>query len=99
MGPAVVIDVSHMLDKAEGGKSPLITPEIIQANEAKLGEIKAGDVVLFYSGYDDAYYKPFPEGNRLAWDPLVTGNVPGWPAPTPEAVNIPGRQGRDPSGD
>ncbi len=86
MGPAVVIDVSHMLDKAEGGKSPLITPEIIQANEAKLGGIKAGDVVLFYSGYDDAYYKPFPEGNRLAWDPLVTGNVPGWPAPTPEAV-------------
>ena len=71
MGPAVVIDVSSILDKAD---------------EAKNGEIKAGDVVLFYSSYDDKYYKPFPEGNRLAWDPLVTGNVPGWPAPTPEAV-------------
>ena len=55
MGPAVVIDVSAMLDKADGGKSPLITPEIIQADEAANGEIKAGDVVLFYSGYDDLY--------------------------------------------
>ena len=86
MGPAVVIDVSDILDKADGGKSPLITPEIIQADEAENGQIKAGDVVLFYSGYDDKYYKPFPEGNRLAWDPLVAGNVPGWTAPTPEAV-------------
>ncbi len=86
MGPAVVIDVSAILDKADGGKSPLITVDMIKANEAANGAIKAGDVVLFYSGYDDKYYKPFPEGNRLAWDPLVKGNVPGWPAPTPEAV-------------
>lgn len=86
MGPAVVVDVSDILDKADGGKSPLITPEMIMADEEKNGEIQAGDVVLFYSGYADLYYKPFPEGNRLAWDPLVGGDVPGWPAPTPEAV-------------
>ena len=76
MGPAVVIDVRDILDKADPGMSPLITVEMI----------KAGDVVLFFSGYDDAYYKPFPEGNRLAWDPLVKADVPAWPAPTPEAV-------------
>ncbi len=87
MGPAVVIDVRNILDKADGGKSPLITTEMIKADEAKNGDIKAGDVVIFYSGYDDAYYKPFPEGNRLAWDPLVGGKVPGWPAPTPDAVS------------
>lgn len=86
MGPAVVIDVSAILDKADPGKSPLITVEMIQADEEKNGAIEAGNVVLFYSGYDDLYYKPFPEGNRLAWDPLVNGTVPGWPAPTPEAV-------------
>ena len=86
MGPAVVIDVSSILDQADPGKSPLITVEMIQADEAANGEIRAGDVVLFYSGYDDAYYQPFPAGNRLAWDPLVNGTVPGWPAPTPEAV-------------
>ena len=86
MGPAVVIDIRSILDQAEGGKSPLITVDMIKADEEKNGEIKAGDVVLFYSGYDDLYYKPFPEGSRLAWDPLVKGDVPAWPAPTPEAV-------------
>lgn len=86
MGAAVVIDVRDILDKAEGGKSPLITVDMIKADEAANGEIEAGNVVLFHSGYDDAYYKPFPEGNRLAWDPLVNGDVPAWPAPTPEAV-------------
>jgi kynurenine formamidase len=86
MGPAVVIDLRSILDKAEGGVSPLITPELIQADEKAHGEIKAGDVVLFFSGYVDKYYKPFPEGNRLAWDPLIKGNVPAWPAPTPDAV-------------
>ena len=86
MGPAVVVDVSSILDQADGGKSPLITVDMIKVDEAANGAIEAGNVVVFYSGYDDAYYKPFPEGNRLAWDPLVQGNVPGWPAPTPEAV-------------
>ncbi len=86
MGPAVVIDVRAILNQAEPPKSPLITLAMIKADEAKNGAIKAGDVVLFYSGYDDLYYKPFPEGNRLAWDPIVAGTTPAWPAPTPEAV-------------
>ena len=55
MGPAVVVDVSAILDQAPGGQSPLITVDMIKADEAANGEIKAGDVVLFYSGYDDAY--------------------------------------------
>ncbi len=93
MGAAVVIDVRSILDQAEPGKSPVITLEMIKADEAKNGAIKAGDVVLLYSGYDDAYYKPFPEGNRLAWDPTVKGDVPAWPAPTPEAVEYLARKG------
>jgi kynurenine formamidase len=63
MGPAVVIDIRSMLDQAEPGKSPLITVETIKADEQKNGEIEAGDVVIFYSGYDDKYYKPFPEAS------------------------------------
>ncbi len=86
MGPAAVIDVSAILDEAENAKSPLITVDMIKADEAANGAIGAGDVVLFYSGYDDKYYKPFPEGKRLAWDPIVAGTSPAWPAPTPEAV-------------
>ena len=42
MGPAVVIDVRAILDQAEGGKSPLITKEMIEADEAANGEIQAG---------------------------------------------------------
>lgn len=26
------------------------------------------------------------QGSRLAWDPLVNGDVAAWPAPTPDAV-------------
>lgn len=86
MGPAVVIDIRSILDQAANGKSPIITPTMVQDWEAKNGALKAGEIVLFYSGYSDKYYKPFPEGNRLAFDPLVLGTKPGWPAPSPEAV-------------
>jgi hypothetical protein len=59
---------------------------MVQDWEAKNGALKAGEVVLFYSEYSDKYYKPFPEGNRLAFDPLILGTKPGWPAPSPETI-------------
>ncbi len=86
MGPAVVIDVRSILDQAPNGKSPIITPKMVQDWEAKNGALKSGDVVLFYSGYSDRYYKPFPEGNRLAFEPLILQSKPGWPAPGPETM-------------
>ena len=48
---------------------------------------KAGDVVLFHSGYTDKYYKPFPAGTRLTFEPVVTKSKPGWPAPVPEVMD------------
>ena len=86
MGPAAVVDVRSILDDAPNGKSPVITAKMVQDWEAKNGALKAGEVVLFYSGYSDKYYKPFPEGNRLAFDPLILGTKPGWPAPSAETV-------------
>ena len=86
MGPAVVIDVTDIRDAADPGLSAPITVERIQEWESENGEIEAGDVVLFYSGYSDAYYKPLPEGNRFTFEPLLLKTAPGWPAPTPEAV-------------
>ncbi|MBI2381264.1 MAG: cyclase family protein [Gammaproteobacteria bacterium] len=86
MGPAVVIDLRAIRDKAKNGFSPAVTVDMIKADEAKHGAIQAGDVVILYSGYSDAYYRPFPEGNRLAFDPLIAKSAPGWPAPTVEAV-------------
>ena len=86
MGPAVVIDVTDLRDAAEPGFSAAITVERIQAWESEHGSIQPGEVVLFHSGYSDAYYKPFPEGARMTTEPVVMKTAPGWPAPTPEAV-------------
>lgn len=86
MGPAVVIDVTDLRDAAEPGFSAPITVERIQAWESEHGSIQPGEVVLFHSGYSDAYYKPLPEGARMTMEPLVLKTAPGWPAPTPEAV-------------
>ena len=86
MGPAAVIDVTAIRDDAEPGKSARITVDMIKAFEAEHGEIQAGDVVLFHSGYSDAYYKPLPEGLRMTFEPVVAKTKPGWPAPEPEAV-------------
>jgi kynurenine formamidase len=86
MGPADVIDVTALLDKAPGGVSPRITVAQIQAWEKAHGPIRKGDVVLLRSGYTDKYYKPFPEGLRMTFDPMVTKSAPGWPAPDPETI-------------
>lgn len=86
IGPAAVIDVRSILDQAPNGKSPQITPQIVQAWETRHGSLQKGDIVLFYSSYSDQYYKPFPEGNRLAFEPLILQNKPGWPAPGPETM-------------
>ena len=86
MGPAAVIDVRAILDQAPNGKSPIITPQMVRDWEAKNGALRAGDIVLFHSGYSDKYYKPFPDGNRLAFEPLVLQNKPGWPAPAPDTM-------------
>ena len=86
LGPAAVIDVRSILDKAPNGKSPIITPQMVRDWEAKNGALQRGEIVLFYSGYSDKYYKPFPEGNRLAFDPLILQKSPGWPAPGPETM-------------
>jgi len=84
-GPLKVIDVGLMEGKAGPGKKPVIEVAQIKAFEAKFGPLKPGDVVMFRTGYDDAYYKPFPEGNRIVAD-VVSGKAMGWPAPSPDFV-------------
>lgn len=86
LGPAAVIDVTALIDKAAPGTSPHITVAHIQEWEKKHGEIRGGEIVLFRSGYTDKYYKPFPEGKRLTFEPIVTKSAPGWPAPEPEVM-------------
>ena len=79
-GEACVIDVSDILDQAPNGKSPIITKAMVQEWESKNRSLGPGDVVILRGGYDDKYYKPFPEGRRLLAEPFE-GKAPVFPAP------------------
>lgn len=82
MGPAVVIDVTSLLDQAQNGRSPVIELSAVKEWERKNGEIQAGDIVLLRTGYVDKYYKPFPAGMRVTLEPVVLKTKPGWPSPS-----------------
>jgi kynurenine formamidase len=85
VGEACVIDVTSILDNASPGYSPEITPDMVEKWEKEHRPLGEGDVVIFYSGYSDKYYKPLPEGRRLVADPLA-GKAPGWPSPSIECI-------------
>jgi kynurenine formamidase len=87
-GPARVVDVRHLLGtlpKEQWPASPEITMADIQNEETRNGPLKAGDVVIFTSGWSDQHYKPLPKGSSCLEDPL-NGTKEGWPAPGPEAI-------------
>lgn len=88
MGPAVVVDVRELLPTAENGKSAHITRAWLEQWEATHGMFKPGDVVLLYGAYTDNYFRPFPEGDRLVWKPLIEKSAPGWHAPDPDAMEL-----------
>lgn len=80
MGPAVVIDIPEDLPGTEMGVSGYIQPEAVLEHEEKHGKIQPGDIVLFRSGWD-RHYKAGADGNPYCYDPLITGEGLGWPAP------------------
>ena len=92
VGEACVINLAHLRDRAAKGHSPLIQTSDIQAWEKKHRPLGPGDVVIFASGYSDAYYLPLPEGRRFIADPLE-GRTPAWPDPTPEAMEYVAKRG------
>ena len=48
-GPAAAVDLRSLLDQAPAGRSPAITPEMLEGWEKVHGQINAGDVVLLNS--------------------------------------------------
>jgi isatin hydrolase len=86
MGPAAVIDVSALPD-VEPGMSPVIDPSLVRDWESAHGELAAGEVVLFSSGWDERY-KPMPDGSAYAEDVLVHRTSAGWPAPGVEVMQL-----------
>jgi len=85
VGEACVVNATSLIDGGINGRSSLITKEQLIAWERKHRPFGPGDVVLFHSGFTDAYYRPFPAGRRFLADPL-DGRAPGWPDPDPEAM-------------
>jgi kynurenine formamidase len=84
-GAACVIDLTKHRDEAAPGESFLIGPEHVRAWELAHRPVGPGDVVCFRTGYTDAYYAPFPAGERFVADSLRK-KTPGWAAPTPETM-------------
>jgi kynurenine formamidase len=88
-GEARVIDVRSLIgttNQAQWPASPVITAEMIQADEAAHGPIQARDVVIFHTGHLDTHLKPSPEDTGVWLDPL-TGKSEGWPAPGAAAIH------------
>jgi kynurenine formamidase len=87
-GPARVIDVRHLVGSTvekSWPASPEVTTADIQRVEKEHGELQAGDIVIFQSGWSDRYCQPLPLGKACMEDP-VNGKCEGWPAPGPDAV-------------
>lgn len=83
-GPACIVDVRHLVDDAAPGVSPVIGLEAIERFERDHGVLRAGDVVLFWSGWDERY-KPRSAGDPYARD-VVNGKIAGWPAPSARTI-------------
>jgi kynurenine formamidase len=84
-GEACVIDCRDIVESTPNGRSDLVKRERIMRWEKKHRPLGPGDVVLFYSGYSDRFYKPFPDGRRFAADPIA-GTAPAWPDPDPDCM-------------
>lgn len=88
-GPARVIDVRSLMGSTrrdDWPASPEITAQQIRQYEVKHGELRPGDIVVFYTGHLDRHYRPQPNDKEVWMKPLA-GESEGWPAPGPAAID------------
>jgi kynurenine formamidase len=94
-GPLQVIDVRAIRGSTERTKwpaSPSIGPSWIESHEATHGRLKAGQIVLFQTGYIDRYLAmPRDSQGRFGqglWSDGLLGKEEGWPAVAPETIDL-----------
>jgi kynurenine formamidase len=80
LGEVFRIDARRILDQAPNGMSPIITKEMVEAAEKAHRSIRPGDAVIYWSGFDDKYDLPMPDGWKLLIGPIA-GTSPSWPDP------------------
>ncbi len=90
MGEAHVVDVRKLVGStkaAEWPESPAITREFLKEHDAAR-PFQVGEVVVFFSGFSDAHFKPLPEPPELdgMFAAPLAGKSEGWPAPTADAI-------------
>ncbi len=90
LGEAHVVDVRKLVGStkpADWPASPVITLEYLQQHDASR-PFRSGEVVIFFSGYSDAHFKPLPEAPELdgLFAAPLAGKSEAWPAPTAEAI-------------
>ncbi|MDB5348247.1 MAG: hypothetical protein JWP89_6624 [Schlesneria sp.] len=90
VGEAHVVDVRKLVGSTKSSAwpaSPVITADFLkQQDQAR--PFRSGEVVIFYSGYSDAHFKPLPEAPEVEemFTAPLAGKSEGWPAPGPEAI-------------
>ncbi len=84
MGDAVVIDATDLRDQGENGISPKFTKEDILLWEEKNGKINAGEIVLFYTGWDE-FYLQGQEGYHYFLS-ICDKTSGGWPTLDVDAI-------------
>lgn len=87
-GYARVIDVQSLVgstNQESWPASPEITVQHIRDYEQNKGELQPGEIVIFFTGHTDRFFRPMPEGSACLEDP-VNGVSEGWPAPGPDAI-------------
>lgn len=85
-GPAVVINLTHLVGTAEPGASPPVGPEQIERHESEHGRLEPGDVVLMRADWSDRYLAG-ADGADYAVNPLQRQSD-AWPALTVDAVRL-----------
>ena len=80
-GAAAVIGVTAVEERgADPGASPFITKSDVETWEQQHRALRAGDIVLFRTGWD-RHYTSRNGGRGYAYDVAVLKQSPGWPAP------------------
>lgn len=89
-GETRVIDVTSLIGTTkpqDWPASPEIKVDHVLAFEARHGQLESGDVVIFYTGHTDKYYRAAPADGDM-WQNPLNGKSEGWPAPGAETIHF-----------
>lgn len=91
IGPAVVINMSHLTGTGAAGESPYVTKQMLLDWEKKNGSIAPCSIVLLYTGWDK-FYGHGADGNKYSHDAFAKEG-PAWPTADAEAIAYMHEQG------